>query len=246
MNSSGYTTRSAPSAAAVARARRARSALPATSPTVGLSCAMAIARCSGGRWVMDEDVASRGGLAKGVGGEWRIGSKTVYSLLATRHSPLALSERRLRLQQQAVALGAEFGQGIIGRKGRAEIDRSRIGEDPPIAKAGADVEVRQHLVVDEGLGLAADAAPAVGDDVGHRAEIGAQQVAVVVAHPRIGDEGDFARQRPALAELVPRFAADPHGVPGGVEDVDRGAERDHDRAGRAAEPIEVDVFDTTW
>src|SRR6202035_2687032 len=99
MNSSGDATRSAPSAAAVARARRARSALPATSPTVGVSCAMAIARCSGGRWVMDEDVASRGGLAKGVGGEWRMANRKQDGLLATRYSPLALSERRLRLQQ---------------------------------------------------------------------------------------------------------------------------------------------------
>ena len=39
MNSSGNTTRSAPSSRAWARAARALSALPAMSPTVGLSCA---------------------------------------------------------------------------------------------------------------------------------------------------------------------------------------------------------------
>src|SRR6266852_2924089 len=42
MNSSENSTRSAPSAAAAARARRAFAALPATSPTIGLSCARAI------------------------------------------------------------------------------------------------------------------------------------------------------------------------------------------------------------
>src|SRR6266542_6439506 len=57
MNSSENTTRSALSAAAAARARRAFSALPATSPTMGLSCAIAIASRSGGRLFMQACVA---------------------------------------------------------------------------------------------------------------------------------------------------------------------------------------------
>ena len=61
MNSSGSATRSAPSRAACARARRALSALPAMSPTVGLSCAIAIARRSGGRAFMRLGLARRGG-----------------------------------------------------------------------------------------------------------------------------------------------------------------------------------------
>jgi len=52
MNSSGKTTRSAPWAAAVWRARRTFSALPAMSPTVELSCATAIASLSAGRAFM--------------------------------------------------------------------------------------------------------------------------------------------------------------------------------------------------
>ena len=59
MNSSGKITRSAPCPAAVARARRTFSALPATSPTVGLSCASAMARRSAGG-VHEKDVASAG------------------------------------------------------------------------------------------------------------------------------------------------------------------------------------------
>src|SRR5881275_2088069 len=42
MNSSGSTTRSAPSALALSRAARALAALPATSPTVGFNCASVI------------------------------------------------------------------------------------------------------------------------------------------------------------------------------------------------------------
>src|SRR5215831_19611587 len=53
MNSSGKATRSAPSRCPSARAARAFSALPAMSPTVGLSCATAIARRSAGREFMD-------------------------------------------------------------------------------------------------------------------------------------------------------------------------------------------------
>src|SRR5438128_1671324 len=52
MNISGNATRSAPCAAAAARARRTLSALPPTSPTVGLSCASAIFRRSAGRACM--------------------------------------------------------------------------------------------------------------------------------------------------------------------------------------------------
>src|SRR5215470_17548239 len=52
MNSSGSATRSAPSRAAWARAARALSAFPAISPTVGLSCATAIASLSAGRAFM--------------------------------------------------------------------------------------------------------------------------------------------------------------------------------------------------
>src|SRR5689334_20795462 len=52
MNSSGKATRSAPSRCASARAARAFSMLPARSPTVGLSCATAIASRSAGREFM--------------------------------------------------------------------------------------------------------------------------------------------------------------------------------------------------
>jgi hypothetical protein len=52
MNSSGNATTSAPSAAASCRALRTLSALPATSPTTGLSCASAIFRLSAGRAFM--------------------------------------------------------------------------------------------------------------------------------------------------------------------------------------------------
>src|SRR5215813_9979619 len=52
MKSSGRATRSAPSRNPSARAARAFSALPARSPTVGLSCATAIARRSAGREFM--------------------------------------------------------------------------------------------------------------------------------------------------------------------------------------------------
>src|SRR5437870_10884480 len=52
MNSSGNATRSAPSRCPSARAARTFSALPAMSPTVGLSCATAIARLSAGREFM--------------------------------------------------------------------------------------------------------------------------------------------------------------------------------------------------
>src|SRR3954453_6293225 len=60
MKSSGNAIRSARSRAANARAARTLSALPATSPTVGLSCATAIASRSIGRMVMALGLARRG------------------------------------------------------------------------------------------------------------------------------------------------------------------------------------------
>src|SRR5262249_45194468 len=146
MNSSGKITSSAPWAAASARARRASSALAATAPTVGLTCAIAIARRSGGRGLMRMMYAGDGRCAIGRGGRSK-------------------SERRLRLQQHAIPLGAELGQREIGPEGRAELDRSGLGEDAPVARADAELEVRQDLVVEEGFGLGAHAAPAAGDDV---------------------------------------------------------------------------------
>src|SRR5690349_9230331 len=65
----------------------------------------------------------------------------------------------------------------------------------------------------------------------------AQQVAVVVAQPRIGDERELAGDRPALVDLELGVAADPDRVPGGVERDHRGAHRHHDGARRAAEWI---------
>src|SRR5262245_60842067 len=61
MNSSENAIRSAPSRTACARAARALAALPSMSPTVGLSCATAIARVSVGRAFMGVDVAWRPG-----------------------------------------------------------------------------------------------------------------------------------------------------------------------------------------
>src|ERR1700722_16467725 len=104
-------------------------------------------------------------------------------LFATCYSPFAISERRLGLEQHAVALGVEAREREIGREGRAELDRAVVAEQTPIARAHADLEMRQHLVVDEGLGRAADAAVGAGEDVGRRPEVGralAQQMTVVV------------------------------------------------------------------
>src|ERR1700761_5485733 len=138
MNSSEKAMMSAWSLAAAARAARARSRLPETSPTIGLSCATAMARRSAGRSGMVKRKTDNGG---------RTTDKTLPLspvFFFCRPSSVLCRPLHPRPRRQRLGLALAFGLEQIGEQ-EGEVERL-LGIEARIADRV--IAVVQILVAD--------------------------------------------------------------------------------------------------